>query len=145
MDSLIWNCRGAGKRNFASLINDYTRIYNLKFLAILEPRISGNRADAVLNKFNFDGVVKLDPIGFSGGIWCCWNSAAVSITVVAVKSQCIHLHINPKVQGGWFLTIVYANPQERMRQILWEELTTASNLFQGAWCVCDRGFQLHLI
>lgn len=125
MDSLIWNCRGAGKRNFHSSINDYKRIYRLCFIAILEPRISGDRADLVLSKLNFDGQARLDPIGNSGGIWCCWNTAAVSISVVAIMSQCIHLHINPNINGGWYLTVVYAKPQDRLRQILWEELIDA--------------------
>lgn len=135
MDSLIWNCRGAGKRNFATLIKDCKRIYKLDFVAILEPRISGTKADLVLSKLGFDGFVKSDPIGYSGGIWCCWNSSNVTITVLEIKRQCIHLHINPTLQGGWFLTVVYAHPQERQRLTLWEDLIQASNTYQGPWKV----------
>lgn len=96
MNWLIWNCRGAGKRNFANLIKDCKRMYNLGFLAILEPRIGGDKADKVIKLLGFDNVVKIDPIGFSGGIWCCWNTSHCSIAVVEVKRQCIHLQVDRK-------------------------------------------------
>lgn len=49
MNMLVWNCRGAGDRHFPGLIRDCVQIYRLSFLAILEPRISGIRADKVID------------------------------------------------------------------------------------------------
>lgn len=135
MNCLIWNCRGAGKKNFMNLIKDCSRIYQLDFLAILEPRISGERADKVIDKLGFDSFVKSDSVGFSGGIWCCWKQSCFSIDIVSVHPQYIHLHIDPNVQGGWFLTIVYAHPQERKRLELWEELQLIKHNVTAPWCV----------
>lgn len=50
MNSLIWNYRGAGGKNFSALIRDLMRIYHLDFIAILEPRISGSHADDVIKR-----------------------------------------------------------------------------------------------
>lgn len=68
MNFLVWNCRGAGNRRFSGLIKDYIRMYKLSFLALLEPRISGTRADTVIEKLGFDGIAREEAVGFSGGI-----------------------------------------------------------------------------
>ncbi|XP_057427344.1 uncharacterized protein LOC130720679 [Lotus japonicus] len=104
-------------------------------MAILEPRISGNQAEKVISKLGFDEHVKSEAKGFSGGIWCCWNKASISVHVISIQHQCIHLHINPNENGGWFLSITYANPQERFRQSLWEDLIVFKDQIQGPWCV----------
>lgn len=81
MSMLIWNYRGAGKRHFSGLIRDYAKMYNLSFLAILEPRISASRADNVVNKLGFDGIARSDAIGFRGGIWCLWKKIGSPLTL----------------------------------------------------------------
>ncbi|XP_057452371.1 uncharacterized protein LOC130744196 [Lotus japonicus] len=134
MNWLIWNCRGAGKKNFVSFVKDCTRIYNLGFVAILEPRIGNFRADQVIKRLGFECVVKADPVGYSGGIWCCWKPSVISIRVINVSRHCIHLHVDPNNQGGWFMSIIYAHPQESLRLSLWEELKSYKNQLQGPWC-----------
>lgn len=68
MNCLVWNCKGAGKRNFPGLIRNCVRMYKLCFLAILEPRISGRCAEKVIDRLGFDGAARVEAIGFSGGI-----------------------------------------------------------------------------
>lgn len=80
VNCLIWNCRGAGGKSFTSLIKDYLRIYNLHFVAILEPCISGDKAKKVIERIGLDGVAKVDAMGFSGGLWCLWNHLRLHIT-----------------------------------------------------------------
>lgn len=75
MNSLIWNCRGAGGRNFANFVKDLINIYHLDFVAILEPRISGYSADKVIQKIGLVEGARVDDSGFSGGIWCLWKTA----------------------------------------------------------------------
>lgn len=95
MDSLIWNCRGAGGRFFPGLIRDYIRMYSLNFVALLEPRISSDRADQVVNTLGMDGVTRVEATGFSGGIWCLWKSTSISVDVIHSMRFCVHLKINP--------------------------------------------------
>lgn len=123
---LVWNCRGAGDHHFPSLIRDCSKIYRLSFFAILEPRISGIRADKVIDKFGFSGAVRVDAVGFAGGIWCFWKHNLVSMEVVSTSKFCITLKVNPRSQNPWLLSVVYRSPQERFRDELWDELRTMS-------------------
>lgn len=71
MNSLIWNCRGTGSRNFAANVRDYMRIYQLDFISILEPRVTGQRADDVIRRNGLIEGARIDGQGFSGGGGAC--------------------------------------------------------------------------
>lgn len=70
MSCLIWNCRGVGGRNFPTTIKVYVRMYHLDFVALLEPHISGPRADSVIRKIGLIEGVCVEAQGFAGGLWC---------------------------------------------------------------------------
>lgn len=70
MNSMIWKCRGAGGITFASMIKDFLTIYQLDFVAILEPRISGVRSDKVIQIIDLVEGARVDAQGLPGGIWC---------------------------------------------------------------------------
>lgn len=101
MNCLIWNCRGAGGKEFSSLFRDTSRIYHLDFVAIVEPRISGQTADKVIRKIGFANVAKVDAQGFSGGIWCLWKSSCPPIYVHSISRYCAHLIVNPNSLHSW--------------------------------------------
>ena len=42
---VVWNCRGVGKRNFEAFVNDLRKSYGFSLLVLLEPKLSGVRAD----------------------------------------------------------------------------------------------------
>lgn len=109
MNCVIWNCRGAGGKEFPALVRDTVRMYNLDFIAILEPRISGTTADRVIERIGLPNIVKVDAVGFSGGLWCLWKNSYPPIMVHSKSPFCIHLHVKPNSPDGWFLSIVYAS------------------------------------
>lgn len=135
MSFLIWNCRGAGDRSFPRLVRDCLKIYNLAFMALLEPRISGVKADKVIKRFGVDGFVRVEASGFSGGIWCLWKKCRIAIYVVSTSRYCIHLRVNPCSSNPWLLSVIYASPQQRSREHLWEELRDISMMSEEPWCV----------
>lgn len=94
MNGIVWNCRGAGGPNFPSLIRDYVRMHHLNFVALLETRISGSRAEEVCCKVGLQGCFRVEANGFSGGIWCLWNSGRLNISVPASDTYCVHLRVN---------------------------------------------------
>ncbi|KAJ1436770.1 ribonuclease H [Sesbania bispinosa] len=59
---------GAGAKRFAGLIRDLERMYHLKFIALLEPRISGSKVENAIKRMGFSGGVRMEAQGFSGGI-----------------------------------------------------------------------------
>lgn len=97
-------------------------MYKLSFIAILEPRISGIGADKVADRLGFDGPVRVDAVGFSGGIWCFWKRRQISIDVVSTSKYCVLLKVNPRSPNPWLLAVLYGSPQERLRDELWTEL-----------------------
>lgn len=86
MNSLVWNCRRAGGKNFHNLVRDIMKIYHIDFIAILEPKISGTRAENVVNRIGLDDGVRVEAQGFSGGIWCLWKSFCPTISVIQTES-----------------------------------------------------------
>lgn len=135
MSFIIWNCRGGGGCSFPGLIRDCFKIYNLDFMAILEPRISGETADKVLDKIGMDGMVRVEASGFSGGIWCIWKQSRIAISVISTSRFCIHLKVNRRSANPWFLSVVYASPQQGWRDLLWDELQAINESISGSWSV----------
>lgn len=131
---LVWNCREAGGRNFPSHVKDLVRIHNLNFVAILEPRISGNKADIVISRIGFDGGVRVEARGFARGTWCMWRQNQVSIQVPSSSDQCILLQVNPRSNRTWLLAVIYVSPQARGREALWDELRMISQNYNLPWC-----------
>lgn len=47
INAITWNCRHAPKRSFGAFIKDLHGIYDFAILILLEPCLSGARADKV--------------------------------------------------------------------------------------------------
>ena len=69
MNILIWNCRGAMKPQFRKTVMDLVNWHRPLIMVITETRMSGAKADKIIETLPFDGVVVADTIGFTGGIW----------------------------------------------------------------------------
>lgn len=61
---LIWNVRGAGGDQFSGTINNLKNLHHFDFLAVLEPRISGDRAANVIKKLSFERKEVVEASGF---------------------------------------------------------------------------------
>lgn len=68
MISLIWNIQGAGLRETIRSLKEMIRIDKPQILGLLEPKISGSNADVVCNKLGFTDWIRVEALGFSGGI-----------------------------------------------------------------------------
>ena len=69
MNILIWNCRGAMKPQFRKTVMDLVDWHSPILMVIIETRMSGARADEIIEALPFDGYAVADTIGFAGGIW----------------------------------------------------------------------------
>lgn len=99
----------------------------------MEPRISGEKADIIIRKFGLAGAVRVEAVGFSGGIWCCWKQARLAIIVVSTSKYCIHLKVNPNSVNPWYLSVVYASPHASHREELWDELRRIGSSLTEPW------------
>ncbi|KAI9088601.1 hypothetical protein K1719_029715 [Acacia pycnantha] len=95
--------------------------YKADVAIILEPRISGMLATKTIKNWGFKFSVRVEVVGFSGGIWILWNLEDLCVDVLMKEEQFIHcrLRLNGK---GMLLTAVYANPREQRRQRVWDSL-----------------------
>ncbi|XP_068334933.1 uncharacterized protein [Pyrus communis] len=131
---MVWNVRGAGGKFFSVTAKDLVRLNKVNIFAILEPRISGERAIEVIKGLGFSNYYVVDANGFSGGVWLLWNNEVVKLTVVACSSQTITAVVMDG-QIQWMLTVVYASPCPRVRSHLWPYLDGVSAASNMPWLI----------
>lgn len=124
MNVLSWNVRGAGKINFVATLKSFITLYNPVIIAILEPRISGDRADVVSRKLGFDGICRADPMGFSGGGWVLWKGDVANVEILYASPYAIHALIRENGEPSWVLSFIYASKNEKIRDSFLECLNT---------------------
>ncbi|XP_075648414.1 uncharacterized protein LOC142619233 [Castanea sativa] len=87
MNIIAWNCRGALKPNFQSNVHDLVRLHDHVVFVVTETRVGGGRAKDITDRLPFDGAIRSDAVGFTGGIWLLWNSDRVEINTLAITEQ----------------------------------------------------------
>lgn len=88
----IWNCQGAGSRDFLRAAHFYITTHNPMIMALLETKLSGARANEVCKKLKFSNWIRVEAVGYSGGIWIMWKEE-VDVTVRCTHPQFVVLDI----------------------------------------------------
>ena len=134
MNLLIWNCRGAMKPEFRKRVMDLVEWHSLILMVITETRMSGAKAEEIIEAFPFDGHAISDTIGFVGGIWLLWRSNLVQVDVLVATKQEIHAMIRVRTQTfNWLISAIYASPRFEERCILWNNLRMIANMHDMPW------------
>ncbi|XP_031111969.1 uncharacterized protein LOC116015942 [Ipomoea triloba] len=97
-----------------------------------EPKVFGNQANTICSSFGYEEWVRVEAVGFSGGISVLWKSS-ISIEVLNTHPQFITLQVHQEGIGLWRLSVVYGSPNLSLRRRLFAELTCLSPDFQGPW------------
>ena len=118
---IVWNCQGANGNKFIRTIHCFVDQYKLKILVLLEPRISGIKANRVIKSLRFDCSHRIEVECFSGGIWLIWREV-VAISIIRNDRQFIHLVVSAPNHNNFLFTAVYGSPNFRGRQTLWSNL-----------------------
>lgn len=136
MNVASWNCRGAGGRSFPRILKDMVRKYNINVMGLMETRISGSRADTVVRKLGFSNWLRVEAIGYAGGIWVLWNDWEVKVEYLASTTQLLHCKITPSNQVfSTYVSFVYGDTRQGPRQDLWRTLKRLNEVTQGEWLV----------
>ncbi|KAK4265516.1 hypothetical protein QN277_026562 [Acacia crassicarpa] len=123
-----WNCRGAGRRAFPLTVKDIVFKYHINILCLLEPRISGVKADRVCRKLGFNHWIRVESTRFLGGIWLLWDNGAFDITYLTSTTQLLHCQVkdlNSSIIS--LVTVVYGETTTVGRITLWNSLRLLSN------------------
>ncbi|KAI9081418.1 hypothetical protein K1719_036564 [Acacia pycnantha] len=118
---------------FPSIFKSFAVNYKADIFVILEPRISGTKADSVIRKLGFHNSHRVEASGFSGGIWILWSSK-VDINILTNQVQFVHMNVSYASQNINFLfTAVYRSPQKQFRKYLWQDLTSLAESISNPW------------
>ncbi|KAF7803052.1 reverse transcriptase [Senna tora] len=129
---LAWNVRGAGGTDFKRIFRDMVNLHHPSVVILTETRLSGARADSVIPTLGFDSFIKVDAMGFAGGIWVLWHSHLINVNALGSSFQEIHCLL--KVNNlSFLLTAIYASPSPENRNILWNSLSYFSTLHSVPW------------
>ena len=133
MKMIAWNCQGAGSVTFHTHAYKLHRWYRPDILIIVEPCIAEGRAQAVIDTLPYIHSRRVDPTGFSGGIWLLWNeSTSFSVEILTHNDHSLHALVKVNLPPLTLLfTVVYASPNFAKRKIFWnylENLVATINL-----------------
>lgn len=103
MIRLIWNCQGAASRAFGRTLKQLCRIHRPAIVCLLEPKVSSDQANKICANLGFDEWIRVEAVGFSGGIWVLWNNY-LKIEVLDTHPQFINLEITEGQRDPWILT-----------------------------------------
>ncbi|XP_052289997.1 uncharacterized protein LOC127899892 [Citrus sinensis] len=131
---LFWNVQGAASKKFYRAFATILNNYKPSIVVILEPRISGCKADDFIMNSGFSRSHRIEATGFSGGIWILWHEAFV-IKVVLNHKQFVHMQIVENNNFFSWATAVYASPNPVLRRHLWVHLNHIAKSVQGPWIV----------
>ena len=112
---MYWNVQEAASTIFRRSFKTIVKNYNPFLVVLMEPRISGSKADEFIKKIGFDNSHRVEVVGFSGGIWLLWQNV-IEVEVLLNHKQFIHFRISMnKVFMSW-ATTVYASPNPMLRR-----------------------------
>ncbi|XP_074315106.1 uncharacterized protein LOC141651286 [Silene latifolia] len=79
---MVWNIQGTGNRNKISALKEVVKTYKPSILALVETHMGGNHAENIRQIIGYDGHIRVDAIGFSGGIWVYWKTNLIKFEPV---------------------------------------------------------------
>lgn len=66
---LIWNVQGVGSRAFIAALKEIIKRNKPNIVVLVETHMRGNHAEKLATVLGFNGHMRMDATGFSGGIW----------------------------------------------------------------------------
>ena len=118
MKMIAWNCQGVGDEIFCDHAYELHRRHRPNMLIIIEPRIAEARAQAVIDTLPYTHSHRVDPTGYSEGLWMLWNESPTFFVEIITRSE-HNIHALVKVNSpsvSFLFTAVYTLPQFHKRK-----------------------------
>ena len=138
MKIATWNVRGVGNACFRLNVQDLINAYGSNILVILEPHISGNHAEHLINQVGLPGHFQVDLIGLSSGIWVLWDNHKCNVDVVQATEQSVAMIIRVPYSSQytpWLFSAIYASPILHKCMHLWTHLKNVASEYNMPWLV----------
>lgn len=113
-------------------------------LIIIEPRISGRRADNIVKNLRFSNSYRVETEGFSGELWILWEENHVNIEIISFTNQTLHTKfITRDDKKDFFLTCIYGSPNPSLRQGLWRQVEIINKYVGSSKWMCIGDFNFY--
>ena len=76
---MVWNCWGAGNKNFINQVRTIMEGWYPKILVLLETRVASYTCEEIFKALGYDSYALGKGNGFSSGIWIEWKKERISI------------------------------------------------------------------
>lgn len=129
---IAWNCQGAASKGFLRAAKELLRAHRPDFFACFEPKVAGIHADSICRKIGFRRWLRVEAVGYSGGIWIFWNDNW-KVDVRLTHPQFVVLDISHGNEINKSLALVYASPSHQLRRKLWEGLSRSTGILNNEW------------
>ncbi|XP_019173838.1 PREDICTED: uncharacterized protein LOC109169412 [Ipomoea nil] len=121
-----------GGKPFLRALKFLIKSHRLKMIALFEPKVSGDHANLICKQIGFSDWIRVEAIGFSGGIWIFWEDS-LRVTVSFTHPQFVLLQVWESSQPPWWLAAVYGSPTHHLRRRLWQDLRQSTRGIVGPW------------
>ncbi|KAH1048009.1 hypothetical protein J1N35_038793 [Gossypium stocksii] len=126
---------GCASSKFLRASHEYKFEYKPDIVCLLEPRISGKKANDIIDKLGFDFSHRIESIGFLGGIWVGWNDN-ICIDIIHNHPQFMLLrNQGNNAFNSFFAFVVYGSPDRTKRKALWTDLMEVLPPNPSSWLI----------
>ncbi|KAK9735525.1 hypothetical protein RND81_04G210400 [Saponaria officinalis] len=119
---MVWNVQGAGSTTFLTMLSDLLQSHKPRILVLVETHISGDTDSRVFKAIKFNGHVRVEAEGLSGGIWMFWHPELITVKLFALHPQHLTVEVSRSGTIPWIFSAIYASPNIRLREKLWDDL-----------------------
>ena len=121
MRILSWNCRGVGSKWTISYLTEIWNKHKPDFLFLSGTKQDFGFVQKFQGHFGFDNLVTVDPVGRSGGLALYYNNE-YQVNVLYSSNRMID--VEAVALGKMvYMTFVYGEPVQDLREQVWERLT----------------------
>ncbi|KAL7210180.1 hypothetical protein ACSBR1_031694 [Camellia fascicularis] len=104
-------------------------------MVLMETKVELSFMGQFFNKMGFTASSHVDPVGCTGGIWVLWDPFRVTVKALEVNAQFIHAKVQRDNFEDWILSAIYASPNPKNRDLLWENLEATADNMTSPWLV----------
>ncbi|KAI8028797.1 hypothetical protein LOK49_LG01G02501 [Camellia lanceoleosa] len=87
MNIMLWNCGGAGNKNFHRHFKELIKTHRPDVVALFETKVMFSSMGLFFNNLGYTASTTVDPVGRVGGIWLLWIPTQVSVSAFVVNQQ----------------------------------------------------------
>lgn len=134
MSKFSWNSQGLGLPWKVQFLHDVVRQERLTFVFLCETISSREKMEWICTKLGFEGLIKVEPRGRSGGLALLWQeSDQASLTSFSFNHIDVETNVNN--MRSWRLTGVYGEPNKSKRKKTWDLLRNLASDSNLPWAV----------